>query len=1025
MTSSTLCPLDRGRPNTDIVDWRELIARAGPGREPAPREAGMPEWAAVLKESLDLSPVVRAEDDERDRDECAATPFAPLYEPFVRVAAGRLASRCPSGWARLAPSARLDLESGLRRRLGHLCGQALELEFSLFRVAGESSLACLFDEFHDGGPPTRRYDAFLAEMTGGGLARFFAEYCVLGRLVGSAILLFVDAFSELLDHLERDRGRIRSVFGSGRPDLGPVVRIRPYLSDTHRGGRAVTHVSFGSGVSVLHKPKDLGMDHAFGELLEWLNERTGLPPLKAPRMLARRTYGWVEFVQARPWRDTAEASRYFREAGMLLCVAYVLSANDLHYENIVRAGEHPVLVDLETLLTPRLRNRTGDEPHAGGFDPGLDRSVLGTGLLPVHDTGPDGAVHDSSGLGWTPGESAGFWTPQWSRINTDHMSLDFARRPGRGPAADGGNVPLVRHENDLIDGFRSMYAQLRRLQGELLAARGPVAAIARRRVRVILRQTRLYELVLHRSLRPECLRDGAARKAELDVLAVHAPTDADPASLGALSACETTALERMDIPVFFARADGTDLFGEDGTKVRRALVRPGHLAAVDRLLALGDGDLARQIAFIRGSVGAKAAAARGTSYLSSGAGRPAVPSAADLVSAAQAIGDGLRARAIVAVDGATWTAPYLGRDRTITPRLMGYGLFDGTCGVALFLAALGRQTGRSGYADLARLAMRPLRTALQRGTFSATAARMGPGGAVGLPGLILALTHVGEFLDDPGPLDAADRVAALLTADRLRAIQESDVVAGAAGTLLSLLALHARTGAPPLLAKATVCGDLLLRRRTAAPTGAPAWADPQGRHLTGFSHGAAGIGYALLRLYAATGREELRRAALEGIAHETALFDPACGNWPDLRLPDGGAPAFGSSWCQGAPGIGLARLACADLAGDAASGRDVEPAVTATLAASAERSDQLCCGAMGRTELLLSTARRRNRPELERAARTIAGEVLDRAERSGSFDFGVKGAVDNPGLFQGAAGIGYQLLRLAEPERLPALLLWE
>ena len=183
--------------------------------------------------------------------------------------------------------------------------------------------------------------------------------------------------------------------------------------------------------------------------------------------------------------------------------------------------------------------------------------------------------------------------------------------------------------------------------------------------------------------------------------------------------------------------------------------------------------------------------------------------------------------------------------------------------------------------------------------------------------------------------------------------------------------------------------------------------------------------YALLRLYAVTGRDELRRAALEGVAHETALFDPARGNWPDLRLRDGGAHAFGTSWCQGAPGIGLARLACAGLPGDAAIGRDVEPAVRTALAAAADGCDQLCCGAMGRTELLLSAAGRRNRPELERAARTIAGAVLDRAGRSGSFDFGVKGAVDNPGLFQGAAGIGYQLLRLAEPETLPALLLWE
>lgn len=31
----------------------------------------------------------------------------------------------------------------------------------------------------------------------------------------------------------------------------------------------------------------------------------------------------------------------------------------------------------------------------------------------------------------------------------------------------------------------------------------------------------------------------------------------------------------------------------------------------------------------------------------------------------------------------------------------------------------------------------------------------------------------------------------------------------------------------------------------------------------------------------------------------------------------------------------------------------------------------------------------------------------------------------SPGFFQGAAGIGYELLRLAHPDHLPSVLLWE
>src|ERR671915_222589 len=77
------------------------------------------------------------------------------------------------------------------------------------------------------------------------------------------------------------------------------------------------------------------------------------------------------------------------------------------------------------------------------------------------------------------------------------------------------------------------------------------------------------------------------------------------------------------------------------------------------------------------------------------------------------------------------------------------------------------------------------------------------------------------------------------------------------------------------------------------------------RPLTGFSHGTAGIAWALLELAALTGEEHFRKAALDAIAYERDLFSPEAGNWP--HLGDDNNP-FWVTWCHGAPGIGLARL---------------------------------------------------------------------------------------------------------------------
>jgi lantibiotic modifying enzyme len=60
-----------------------------------------------------------------------------------------------------------------------------------------------------------------------------------------------------------------------------------------------------------------------------------------------------------------EIKRYYQRAGQLLCLLYVLGANDCHNENLIACGEHPVLVDLETLMHHPFREIAGQERKEG------------------------------------------------------------------------------------------------------------------------------------------------------------------------------------------------------------------------------------------------------------------------------------------------------------------------------------------------------------------------------------------------------------------------------------------------------------------------------------------------------------------------------------------------------------------------------------------------------------------------------------------------------------------------------------
>src|SRR6266508_1568331 len=163
-----------------------------------------------------------------------------------------------------------------------------------------------------------------------------------------------------------------------------------------------------------------------------------------------------------------------------------------------------------------------------------------------------------------------------------------------------------------------------------------------------------------------------------------------------------------------------------------------------------------------------------------------------------------------------------------------------------------------------------------------------------------------------------------------------------------------------------------------------AWPSPAGDgvYLAGFSHGGAGIGWALMRYAAATGATRYATLAGAAFAHERGLYDPRLGDWRDLRRGTGRPPAAMHAWCNGAPGIGLAR---ADIlhrlaprgALQLAVAGDFDLPVTAALA-EIERGDARC---------------------------------------------GTPGMVGTPGLLTGYAGIGHGLLRLAYPERVPAVLL--
>jgi lantibiotic modifying enzyme len=204
----------------------------------------------------------------------------------------------------------------------------------------------------------------------------------------------------------------------------------------------------------------------------------------------------------------------------------------------------------------------------------------------------------------------------------------------------------------------------------------------------------------------------------------------------------------------------------------------------------------------------------------------------------------------------------------------------------------------------------------------------------GIVGVAWAAAHIATILAHEGLLAQAGAVTRTLLDGKLGGGRHHDIVSGNAGTILGLLALRPLMDDSALLDQAVRQGDALLAAAESSRTGWswPMAANREGRAITGLAHGAAGVGLALLELYAATGVDAYRDGAAAAFAFEQAWFDDTAGNWQDLRVSRrrGDRASFATAWCHGAPGIAVARLRAHTLVGDERAGGEALRALGTT-----------------------------------------------------------------------------------------------
>ncbi|MCH2034315.1 MAG: type 2 lanthipeptide synthetase LanM [Tenacibaculum sp.] len=347
---------------------------------------------------------------------------------------------------------------------------------------------------------------------------------------------------------------------------GEINDIFIGMGDFHNGS-STSIVNFKNNEKLIYKPTNSEISEAFFTLLDWVNGYYDLGEYRYG-MLNKKEYHWQEFVNNKPCESIEELHIYYKRAGYLLCVLYMLNSMDFHSENIIARGSSPVLIDHETIIQGQISDkyREGFKRYNGDNED----TVLNTYLLPnleVANLFPVGTC----GFGYSKQTSMSGhkkiginrFTKDW-QLMKKLVTEDFNKT----------NLPILKGEKifpeefvkDLIIGFEECYNLFLENKSFLLFQESsPLRRFMNVPVRYIWRATNVYEKILRFMNLPKNLKNSHLYVQKIhDYLSVAFKSVPQGSPLFTILEHEIAQMIRGDIPFFEIDSSSRDLQTEFG-----------------------------------------------------------------------------------------------------------------------------------------------------------------------------------------------------------------------------------------------------------------------------------------------------------------------------------------------------------------------------------------------------------------------------------------------------------------------------
>ena len=188
---------------------------------------------------------------------------------------------------------------------------------------------------------------------------------------------------------------------------------------------------------------------------------------------------------------------------MYLAIFYVLGSTDLHYENLVSCGEHPMFIDLETLINGSFN----DDSYIQHFRD-LNSSVLKTAMLPIIDKSSTFDINMSALFTGNKASKTMYGTVL---IEDDENDWVFLNVPYS--AQTVSNIAILNNKlikpdlviKDLISGFRDVSSVMINNKKIFMSVFNN-EKYKKMEIRQLLRPTRVYSKFLSAAHNPAALK---------------------------------------------------------------------------------------------------------------------------------------------------------------------------------------------------------------------------------------------------------------------------------------------------------------------------------------------------------------------------------------------------------------------------------------------------------------------------------------------------------------------------------------